>query len=602
MAHKERRMKPVAGTRDATSKTRVDRKSGIEAVEYIAHLAREFGSTLELDQVLSNVATGIRKHVAYDTFAILLLDDLGEQLYFHFAVGYSDDVVQNWRFGLGQGLVGTVAANQEVVRVNDVASDPRYIGAAPKLRSELVIPLIVKDRTIGVLDVGSHQPNHFTETHQQLLTFLAGHLANGIENARLYESVRDQASMLSLMHEVSRDLTSILDREKLLRRIAELVKRIVNYQLFSVMLWNEGTQLLEHTFMLRFDERFAQKGGFPLGHGVTGTVAALRQPMRVPNVHLNPHYARCGHAVEVRSELAVPLVFKDRLIGVLDLESTEYNAFTEQHLQMLSTLGSYVAVALENARLYEKVIDNEQRLETDLTTAREIQRGLLPESGPDVPGLDIGLIYEPARELGGDFFEFLPYGEQRLAFAVGDAAGKGAAAALYGSLAIGILRGHVVKQALDPATMLEQMNKQLYKPRIENRFVAMTFGIFDARDKSLHLANAGFTRPVLVRRGKSEQLKVEGVPLGLLPDSRYEDRKLSLESGDMVVFCSDGIHEAMNKCSEEFGMRRLQNLLTEVAAKPAEEIACDLLRSTDLYIANRHASKDDRTIVVLKIR
>jgi sigma-B regulation protein RsbU (phosphoserine phosphatase) len=574
----------------------------IEAVEYLACLAREFNSTLELDEVLSNVATGIRRYVDHDTFAILLLDDLGEQLAFRFATGYSEDVVRNWRFGLGQGLVGTAAASQQVVRVNDVRKDTRYISADPKMRSELAIPLIAKNRTIGVLDVGSRRADHFTETHQQLLEFLAGHLANGIENARLYKSVLEQARMLSLMHEVSRDLTSILDREELLRKIAELVKRLIDYQLFSVMLWNEETQLLENTFMLRFDERFREKGGFPLGHGVTGTVAALRQPMRVPNVHLNPHYANCGHSVEVRSELAVPLIFKDRLIGVLDLESTEYNAFSQQHQQMLSTLGSYVAVALENARLYEKVIENEQRLECDLTTAREIQRGLLPDSGPDTPGLDVGFVYEPARELGGDFFEFLPYGEDRLAFAVGDAAGKGAAAALYGSLAIGILRGQVVKQAFDPAIMLAQVNRQLHKPRIENRFVAMTFGIFDARDRSLHLANAGFTRPVLVRRGKSEQLQIEGVPLGLLPDSDYEDMKLNLESGDMLVFCSDGIHEAMNKCSEEFGMRRLQSLLIEIADRPAMEIASELLHSTDLYIADGKASKDDRTVVVLKVR
>ncbi len=365
-----------------------------DLVEFVAELVEGLGSTLELEELLGRVSADVEKLVDYDTFAVLLLEDLGQELYFHYAAGFPEDVVQKWKFGMGQGLVGTAAKNQQILRVGDVKEDDRYIGAAPQIRAEMAIPLIVKGRTIGVLDVGSQSPVHFTERHERLLTFLAGHLANSIENARLYSSVRNQARTLSLLHESSRELTSILDRDKLLRTVAELVKRLIDYQLFSVMLWNESTQVLEHTFALGFDTGFCKKDGFALGYGVTGNAAALRQPIRVPNVHLNPHYTDCGHGVEVRSELAVPLVFKDRLIGVLDLESVEYNAFTEQHEQMLSTLASYIAIALENARLYEKVSEDERRLESDLETAREMQKGLLPGSVPRIEGFDVWEIDE----------------------------------------------------------------------------------------------------------------------------------------------------------------------------------------------------------------
>jgi sigma-B regulation protein RsbU (phosphoserine phosphatase) len=571
------------------------------AIECLAELVHEFGSTLELDQVLRNVADGVKQHVNYDTFAVLLLDDLGQELHFRFADGFPEHVVENWRFGLGQGIVGTAALTQQQLMVDDVSRDPRFISAATDIRSELALPLIVKSRTIGVLDVASREPGHFTETHQQVLTFIAGHLANGIENARLYENVRDQARALSLLHETSRELTSILDREKLLRKVAELVKRLIDYQLFSVMLWDEETQLLEHTFSLRYDERFAQKGGFPLGHGVTGSAAALRQPIRVPNVHLSPHYAECGHGVEVRSELAVPLVFKDRLIGVLDLESTEYNAFSEQHEQMLATLGSYVAVALENARLYEKVIIDERRLESDLETAREIQKGLLTDEVPRIPGLDAAFAYHPAQQLGGDFYDFLPYGDDRLAFAIGDVAGKGTPAALYGSLAIGILRGHVVEHPCGPSEMLGELNLHLQQPRIDNRFVAMVFGVFDAKDKSLTVANGGFPRPLLVRDGTAEEILVEGVPLGLFPRIHYAEQRIVLRTGDVVVLSSDGVIESTNAGDEQFGARRLRALLVEQAGQPAQEIVRQLLEASQRYASGSRDGSDDRTIVVLKV-
>ena len=590
-------LRPIVPT-DAATRTQAPLDP--HAVACLNELVREFGSSLELEEVMRNVAIGLKRTVAYDTFAVLLLDDLGQQLRFRFAEGYPDDVQAKWSFGLGQGIVGTVAQTRQVLRVDDVAAEPRYIVAAPGLRSELAIPLLVKGRTIGVLDVGSRSPGHFTASHQQLLCLIADHLAVGIENARLYESVRHQARTLALLHETSRELTSILDREKLLHKVARLVKRLIDYQVFSVMLWNEETQLLEHTFSLRYDERIVRKGGFVLGHGVTGTAAALRQPIRVPNVHLNPLYAECGQGIEVRSELAVPLVFKDRLIGVLDLESTEYNAFSPHHEQILATLASYIAVALENARLYAQVTASETRLARDLDTARDIQTGLLPESRPQVEGLDVGVAYDTARHLGGDFYDFLPYSEDRFAVAVGDAAGKGTAAALHGSLAVGLLRGHVVEHPCPPGEMLAEMNRHLNERRIDNRFVAMIFGIYDPRDRSVLLANAGIPRPLLVREGRVEEVDVEGTPLGLLQGVDYEERRVVLSAGDLLVLISDGLTESGGRYADELAERRMRERLLALRDQPAQRIADEMLRSTG-PCASDGADCDDRTVVVLKL-
>src|SRR5207302_9003384 len=147
---------------------------------------------------------------------------------------------------------------------------------------------------------------------------------------------------------------------------------------------------------------------------------------------------RCDTGVDARSELVVPLLLQDRLIGVLDLESTETHAFTAEHERMLATLGSYIAIALENARLFAEANQSQLRLHVDLATAREIQRQLLPTGAREVPGLDLAAGYRSARDLGGDFYDFLAYVQGRLAIAPGDVSGEGTAAAVFGSLAIGI--------------------------------------------------------------------------------------------------------------------------------------------------------------------
>ncbi len=302
--------------------------------------------------------------------------------------------------------------------------------------------------------------------------------------ASLYLSHPEQANTLALLYDVSREITSILDREELLRRVAQRVKKLVNYHVFSVMLWNEKTQHLESAFAMRYGDAIPARMRVSLHEGLTGAAARERRSVRVTETLNDPRFLACEveTGVAVRSELVVPLLMQDRLIGVLDLESAETNAFNAEHERMLATLGSYVAIALENARLYEEARENQRRLQDDLSTAREIQRQLLPTGAREVPGLDLAAGYCSARELGGDFYDFLPYGKGRLAVALGDVSGKGTAAALFGSLAIGIMREHIVEHPCPPPEMLAMLNRRLHGARLDARFIALVFGVYDAGD------------------------------------------------------------------------------------------------------------------------
>jgi sigma-B regulation protein RsbU (phosphoserine phosphatase) len=561
----------------------------------------DLDSSLDLDQRLARVAEQIRSTIAYDTFAILLLDDMARELRFAHATGFPEEVVQHWRFGIGQGVVGSAAESRQTLCVPDVAADARYISAVENVRSEVAIPLVVRDRVIGVLDIGSEQARFFSDADVELLEFLADHLASAIESVRVHQNMRDQASSLSLLHEISREMTSILNRRELLRKVGRRLGQIIDYDLFSVMLWNEGKQVLEPLFSVYRDgSKVDWVEPAALGHGICGTAAALRQPVRVTNVDLDPRYIACTSNIRTRSELVVPLLFKDQLIGVLNLESSSYNAFSNRHQQLLSTMASSLAIALENARLYEKLRRDEQRLEKDLSTAREVQKQLLPKQTPWVQGVQLGVAYEPARHLGGDFYDFLPYGDRCVAVAVGDVAGKATSAALFGSLAVGTLREFAVRSNLPPGRILAAMNDKLGRFGFSSRFVAMAFAVYDADRRILRLANSGLPYPYLVRGRTVRQIEVAGVPLGLLPERSYEEVEIELEPGDSLVIASDGVEESLNTAEEEFSFDRARGALERLADGSASELADGLLASVRTFSRNAEIS-DDRTILTLKV-
>lgn len=561
---------------------------------------QELNAAPDLRTGLARVADLLRCCVPYDNLNVLLLDDLGRELRYELSVGLPAEIAEHWRFGMGQGLVGTAAQTGRVVRVGDVGEDPRYIQAGVPVRSELVVPLVSRGRTVGVLDVGSVQPHRFTEEDEGFLTSLAGFLASAIENAQIYRNLREQARTLSLLHEVSREIGAILDRRQLLERVAELLRRLVDYDHFSVLLWCEDTRTLDTWVGFDHDGLATGRGvSVRLGEGLTGTAAALRQSLLVPNVRLDPRYMTCSTELAICSELVVPMTFKDRLIGVIDLESLRYDAFTAQNEQLLSTLAGSLAIALENARLYEHLRRDEQRGREELVTARRIQANLLPKGSPWVPGLQVGFAYAPAQDLGGDFYDFLTWGEGRLGVAVGDVAGKATSAALYGSFAVGMLREIGARGVLAPAQLLADLSGRLKGLSIDRRFLAMVFAVYESTEQTLTLANSGLPYPWHVRAGEAREILVSGTPLGVL-QSKYEETVLHLEPGDVIALCSDGVEESRNPEGEALGSDRIRQVLRRMAGSSAAEIAQALLDATERFSGTAEPS-DDRTVVVLKV-
>jgi len=245
----------------------------------------------------------------------------------------------------------------------------------------------------------------------------------------------------------------------------------------------------------------------------------------------------------------------------VDLESPQLNYLTDEHVRIFSTLAPQIAIAIENARLYEQVVRSEGRLERDLRRAQEIQTHLMPALCPVIPGLEVCVRFQPARELGGDLYDFLRYGKDRHVLAIGDVSGKGAPAALYGAMAIGILRS-MAPLKLFPAELLSQLNQMICERRIEGRFMTMCFATWGKTTRKLRVANAGQTQPLLLRGGRCEQLNLVGYPLGIFDDVTYEEWSVILDPGNVLVFHSDGLSEAPDaQGGRQFGVPRLAALL-----------------------------------------
>src|SRR5271155_3027081 len=286
----------------------------------LLEVADVMATSLDLDTTLRRVAEVVRKVIDYEIFAILLLNEKSQELRIRFQVGYPPEFAERARIKVGEGVTGQAAQSRQAVLIDDVTKDPRYISAVPNVRSELAVPLTTKNRVIGVIDLEARDPGYFNEEHKRLLTLIASRMAAGIENAQLYTRTTKQARILLLLNEIARELTSILNLDELLGRIAELMRRLIDYQMFSILLLDATGEKLQHRFSLRFNENIQLKHEIPLGRGLVGFAAETKQAVLVPDVTKDPRYIEANP--ETRSELVVPLIYKDKVIGVLDLEHT----------------------------------------------------------------------------------------------------------------------------------------------------------------------------------------------------------------------------------------------------------------------------------------
>jgi sigma-B regulation protein RsbU (phosphoserine phosphatase) len=574
-----------------------------EVLSTLFDLGREITSVLDLDELLAKIPLLIARLTTFTAFSVYLLDERRKELRIAYAVGYPEEMVKNLKLRVGEGVVGAAVEQGRPILVDDVREDSRWRGSVAAAVSQLAVPLRRKGRVIGALNLLSDQKRAFTVRDEALLRQFGAHVAVAIENARLFRSERHYIDTLETLAEIGREMSSILDLDVLLTRIASLTKRLIDYRTFGILLVNEQTQMLEMKLAVRYGEDAAIKS-VKLGVGLIGWAAQHKEPVLVADVSQDPRYI---HAVkDARSELVIPLLAKDRVIGVFDLESPELDAFTKEHAELLTLLASQAAVAIENARLWEEIRRNEVRIEKELRFAQRVQQALLPADLPArLRGVDIAARFAPARELGGDLHDLLMPDNHTLVIAVGDVSGKGVPAALYGAFAGELVRSRTYRRRYAPdrfsvSGVLQAMNTILHERQLEEYYCTLCYALFDLKRHNVVLANSGLPYPIRCTETDCGQIELPGVPLGSFPGVTYDQLTFPLAAGDVFVFCTDGIFECFNERGEEFGARRLIEAVHAERARTAREIV-DAIYARVYEFRGEAPPNDDMTAVVLRI-
>jgi sigma-B regulation protein RsbU (phosphoserine phosphatase) len=579
-----------------------DERREQETLTTLFDLGRQVTAVLDLDELLAQIPKLIGRLIEFDAFAVYLLDERRGELRVAYSIGYPAEP-EPVRLSLDQGLVGAAVKSQMPLLVNDVAADPRYVGVVPGMAAELVVPLLHKKRAIGALNVLSHHKDEFTPADVDLVRQFGAHVAVGIVNARLFERSRSDAEAFETLAEIGRDVAAVLDLDELFNRIAQLMRRVIDYRTFGIWLLDNSGSELEIKLAVQYGEK-VEVPRVPLGEGLVGYAALHKEPVLVPDVAEDPRYINV--VADVRSELAIPMLLKDRVIGVLDLESPELDAFTKRDVEILTLLASQAAVAIENARLYETVHATEVRLEKELRFAQRVQTALLPVGLPKrMKGVDVAATFAPAHELGGDFHDFLSPEANTLAVAVGDVSGKGVPAALYSVFAAELVRGRTFRRRFlpdrsGPASVLSSVNTILHQRQLEEYYCTLCYAIFDLKRRNVTFANSGLPYPVRAAAEGVAQIELPGVPLGSFPGSTYDEVTIALHQGDLFVFCSDGIFEAMNANGDEFGAERLIEVVAGARQADAKTVVGSIVAAVDAFREGTPPN-DDMTIVAVRI-
>jgi phosphoserine phosphatase RsbU/P len=567
-----------------------------ELLDFLLEVSEATSETLDLDQLLANVAEIVKEVIPYDLFAILLYSEKTRGMRVRHAIGHRDEIVRSLTIQLGEGITGAAAAARQPILVSDVRSDPRYLIALDAVRAELAVPMLVRGKLVGVIDLESTRLNAFTEQDKALLTLIAGRIGVSIDNARLYRRVERQNRTLRVLAHLSQEFSSILDLDELLPKIASTVRALINYDSFSIFLVDPEYNLLRHRFSQRFDERITVQN-IEMGKGITGAAVQSRETIRVSDTLSDPRYIPTHP--DVRSEVAVPLVSQDRVIGVMDLESNRLGFFTEEHVRALSLLAPQIASSVENARLYEELGQREHRMQEDLRAAYKLQSVLLPRSVPDFVGLEGALRARPAREISGDLYDFFEHGEEYSLIAFGDVSGKGAAAALYGALVAGLLR-ILAPRRQTPAQLMKLLNETLLERKVDAQYATLLLMQWSGRDNVLTMANAGALPPIICRSGEILDPRVEGVPLGLLEDRDYDQIQFQAQSGDLIVLYSDGIEDQLGEGDKDFGRDRLFRRLKKSTTYSPRDVVGAIFNDIDRFRGSSPLT-DDQTLIVLKV-
>lgn len=489
-------------------------------------------------------------------------------------------------------------------------SQPQVLSDQDGVRDELVewarmqnfsflaaYPLLRDSKVFGALVVGSLRPP--SESQQALVRVDARLLSMVLREAELAASTAHTLDKFHRMVDASKALGSTLDLTELLGRVLDVAKMQADCERGSLFMVDEKSQEIWSLIAHGLEK---QEIRLPLGKGIAGHVAQTGEIVNIPDAYADSRFnpevdKRTGY--RTRNILCLPIQNKaGKIIAALQLLNKKVGSFTDEDSEFLLTLSGHMALALENAQLHQVLVEKE-RMEKELALARGIQHSLLPETPPVVEGFEVALLNEPCYAVGGDYYDFLTLGQRTLLVVIADVEGKGVASALVMSNLQAALRALVLHlHSLNE--IAEALNRMMFMDTRAEKYLSLFMGLIDLRRKAIHYINCGHVPPVIVRKGgETIPLTDGGMVIGLFENAAYERGQTKLQTGDVLILCTDGITESMDAQHEEYGMDRLVATIREACEKKAAEIVqavgADVARFSH---AGTHI--DDKVMIVIK--
>jgi len=487
------------------------------------------------------------------------------------------------------GMVGWVRAHGRPLIVADFQTQMAQLPARPQyngdvaLRSAVFVPMMVRDAVIGVLAIQSERVNAYTEAQARMLGILANQAAAAIQNARALQQERARARQMELVSAIARSTALVFTLDELLPRLIESIRAAFGYAFVGIFLKDELGNVV-----CRAASRQVMLGRrVRPGEGLIG--ACVAEDCTV---------ALCQAQSDRRSEVVLPLRIGERVIGALQLQSGDPRAFGPEEARYLEVLAQQVSVAVEDARLYEQSLER-QRLAQELAVAREIQASFLPRSAPVVAGWSVAGRWRAAKQVGGDFYDFIPLPGGRWGVVIADVADKGVPAALFMAFSRTLIRAAMLDSP-GPAEALARANALIRNDVVADLFVTVLCAAWEPQTGQLWLANAGHPSPLLCRAGRcADVVRLAGAALGVLERITPEQVCLALRAGDVLLLYTDGLTDALDASGERFGLARLQAALAASQGLDAGQIAASILAAVDDFIGDEPPF-DDQALIVIK--
>jgi sigma-B regulation protein RsbU (phosphoserine phosphatase) len=422
----------------------------------------------------------------------------------------------------------------------------------------------------------------------------------------LMEPNRAQPSVdrLALLYRVSQTFNSSLDLDEVLDRVMDEVIAAVQAERGFLML-RESDGRLVFRVARGMDHETIDDPQFQVSRSVVERVAHEGQPVLTSDAQADDRFKMRASIMSLglRSILCVPLALKDAVLGVVYVDNRlQRGLFVKDDLELVSAIASSAAVAIENARLYQVAVEK-GRMERELQMARDVQASLLPRGTPQVPGWDFAVRWRPAREVAGDYYDFIPGDGGQLGVVIGDVSDKGMHSALFMAVTRSIVRASV-SHASAPVEGISNANRLICGDSVDGMFVTLFYALLRPELGEITYVNAGHNPALLYRQSRAEQepltlLRPTGMALGILEDFAFEQRSVCLEPGDCMVLYTDGVTDAIRADRQRFGIERLCQVVQANISASATEMVIAVEDAVGAF-ADSEAQFDDMALVVAK--